>query len=233
MNGGDDFKGFDVGDDDLRRMADDLEAQINAGQPGRYVLRMLTVGSLVVSGKLQLHVTVLEKAREAAAQDSDKKTAKSDLALLDRELLRLHEYRFNGDQLTGPSSPPGGDPGDAPEPQDEGASPSPGAAGESGSGGGGGGTVSRSAARREIKRARDYADWRAQVRGFDVWTQCQARRAWLFGRVHVSDVLSQPAKRERVRRRVDEGGDADEIALWSEDDVCSDYTPKELGAGTF
>ena len=95
----------------------------------------------------------------------------------------------------------------------------------------GGGTVSRSDARRRIQLTRDYANWRTEIRGFDIWTACQERRAWLFGRVVVMDHLEQVEKREEIRRRVAEGGDAEAIELWSEDDIRADYTPQQLGAG--
>ena len=78
---------------------------------------------------------------------------------------------------------------------------------------------------------RNYADWRTQIRGFDVWTASQERRAWLFGRVVVMGQLAQPDARKSIRRRVAEGGDADEIEIWSEDDLRADYTPQQLGAG--
>ena len=216
-------------DDDLRS-ADDLEAQIRAGQPDRHAARTRIVGRLVASGKLSLHVQDMQAARKKANQEPDAKKRKSDAKILDRENLVLHGYRFKGGEITGPSSAPGGDPGEAPE-QHEGVSPSPGAAGESGSGGGGGGTVSRSDARRRIQLTRDYADWRTQIRGFDIWTACQERRAWLFGGVVVMAHLEQPGRREEVRRRVAEGGDAEEIELWSEDDIRADYSAQQLGEG--
>ena len=219
-----------MADDDLRSLADDLEAQIRAGQPDRHAARTMIVGRLVASGKLSLHVQDMQAARKKANQEPDAKKRKSDAKILDRENLVLHGYRFKGGEITAPSSAPGGDPGEAPE-QHQGVSPSPGAAGESGSGGGGGGTVSRSDARRRIQLTRDYANWRTEIRGFDIWTACQERRAWLFGGVVVMDHLEQPGRREEVRRRVAESGDAEAIALWSEDDIRADYTPQQLGEG--
>ena len=85
--------------------------------------------------------------------------------------------------------------------------------------------------RRRIQLTRDYADWRTQIRGFDIWTACQERRALLFGRVVAMDHLGQLEKREEIRSRVAEGGDAEAIELWSEDDIRADYTPQQLGAG--
>ena len=159
-----------MADDDLLSIADDLEAQIRAGQPDRHVLRTLIVGRLIVSGKLTLHVKTLQDARKKVEHEPDAKLRESDAKILNREHLTLHGYGFKDGEITVPSSAPGGDPGEAPEQHDEGVSPSPGAAGESGSGGGGGGTVSRRDASRRVQLTRDYADWRAQVRGFDVWT---------------------------------------------------------------
>ena len=191
----------------------------------------MIAGRLIVSGKLTLHVKTLQNARKKADQEPDAKLRESDAKILNRGHLTLHGYQFKDGLITGPSSAPGGDPGEAPEQHDEGVSPSPGAAGESGSGGGGGGTVSRSDARRRIQLTRDYADWRTEIRGFDIWTECQERRAWLFGRVVVMVWLAQPDSRTVVRDKVAEGGDAEEIALWSEDDIRADYTPQAVGGG--
>ena len=78
---------------------------------------------------------------------------------------------------------------------------------------------------------RDDADWRAAVRGFDVWTRCQEHRAVLLGQVVLPHVLARPDLLGFVRRAVAEGGDEAEIALWSEDDIRADYSAEELGAG--
>ena len=219
-----------MADDDLLSIADDLEAQIRAGQPVRHAARKIIVGRLIVSGKLTLHVKTLQDARKKVEHEPDAKIRESDAKILDREHLIVQGYVFKDDEITVPSSAPGGDPGEAPE-QHEGVSPSFGAAGESGSGGGGGGTVSRGEARRRVQLTRIYADWRTQIRGFDIWTACQERRGWLFGRVVVMSWLEKPDWRAVVRDIVAEGGDADEIALWSEDDILADYTPQQLGAG--
>ena len=220
--------GVDVGDD-LRRMADDLEAQLAAGRPARHDARARTVGRLVVSGRItELHVSRIEEARKAAAQDPDPQTARSNLQVLDLELLRIQGYTFKDGTFTGPSSPPGGDPGAAPEQHD---AASPGAAG----GGGGGGTITRSEARRRVQMVRnmirDDEEWRAAVRVFDVWTQCQEQRALLLGPVVLPYVLERPKLLGFVRREVADGGDAAEVELWSEDDIHADYTAAELGEG--
>ena len=205
--------------DDLRRVADDLEERLKNGQPGRHQARAMTVGHLVVSGKLPISTRDLARVRRASAQEPD------GAQLLSQDLLDLHGYKVDDGQLIGPSSWPGGAPGEAPAQHDEGASP--GAVGESG-----GGTISRDEARRQIGVAQDYADWAAEVRRFDVWTQAQERRALLFGRAFAGPLIARPNMREWIRSVVAKGGDEAEIELWSDADLRADYNPADLGEGS-
>ena len=161
---------------------------------------------------------VLPSVREASASEPDAEN------LLSLDLLRLHGWRFDDGRLVGPSSWPGGDPGEAPTTLDngeEGASP-----------GRGGGTISRSEARREIRATRDYEDWAMEMRRMDLWKAAQERRALLMGRFFLGRVLAQPESVKSVRQMVAQGGDAAEIELWSEEDLRDDYGAAELGEGS-
>ena len=200
----------------LRKMAEDLEEQIRKGQPARNDARAMTVGRLVASGKFPIPLDRLPKIRIDSAQERDAEQ------LLSREMLELHEYKFIGGELVGPSSPPGGKPGDEPAQNDQGAS-----AGQSGSGGG---TVSPGEARVLIGEIQDIETWRTEMRRFDIWEQAQDRRALFFGRYLLAEVvLSKPPMRAWVQKQVEEGGDPGEIRLWLDEELRADYTPAQLG----
>ena len=207
--------------DDLLRMAESLEERLKEGRPGRHDARAMTIGRMVVSGKLPILTRDLVCVRTASAREPDAER------LLSQTRLDIDGYKVDGGMLTGPSSWPGEAPGEAPAPaqHDEGASP--GAVGESG-----GGTISRAEVRRQIGITKDYATWAAEVRRFDIWTQAQERRALLFGRALVRARLARPDKREWIRSVVAEGGDEAEIELWSDEDLRADYTLAELGEGS-
>ena len=202
----------------LRKMAENLEEQIQKGLPARHDARAMTVGQLVASGKLPIKLEHLPDIRIASAKERDAEQ------LLSREMLELHDYRFDGGQLIGPSSAPGGKPGD--EPAQNGQA-SAGATGQSGSGGG---TVSPGEARVLIGEIQDIETWRTEMRRFDIWEQAQDRRALFFGRYLLAEVvLSQPPMRAWVQKQVEEGGDPIEIKLWLDEELRADYTPAQLG----
>ena len=200
-------------------MAESLEERLKEGRPGRHDARAMTIGRMFVSGKLPMSTRNLEHVRVSAREPDAE-------LLLSQTRLDVDGYKFDGGMLTGPSSWPGEAPGEAPAPaqHDEGASP--GAVGESD-----GGTISRAEARRQIGITKDYATWAAEVRRVDIWTQAQERRALLFGRAFVRAMLARPDKRELIRSVVEEGGDAAEVDLWSDEDLSADYTVAELGKG--
>ena len=203
----------------LRKMAEDLEAQIRKGHPARNDARAMTVGRLVASGTWPISLKHLPDIRIASAQERDAEQ------LLSREMLDLHEYKFSGGKLIGPSSPPGGKPGDEPAQNDQGTSAS--GAGRSGSGGG---TVSPGEARVLIGEIQDIETWRTEMRRFDIWTDAQERRSLFFGRYLLADsVLSIPSTRAWVQKRVEEDGDPGEIRLWLDEELRADYTPAQLG----
>ena len=207
----------------LRKLAEDIEAQIQAGRPGRHDARAMTIGRYAVSGRwlIPIPLEYLPGVRKASAQERDAEQ------LLSRELLELHGYRFDGGKLTGPSSAPGGTPGDEPAQHDQGEGASAGA-GQSGSGGG---TISPGEARLVIGQIQDIEDWRMEMRRFDIWTQAQERRSLFFGRYLVAEALSRPSSRAWVQNRVAEDGDATEIELWSDKELLADYSSAELGEG--
>ena len=97
------------------------------------------------------------------------------------------------------------------------------------SAGGGGGTVSRSAARREIKAIRTWTEWAAEVRSKDLWEWAQNRRALFIGRFVLPSYLRDPGLLANTRRRVAESGNEVHVELWSDEDLEADYTPAELG----
>lgn len=86
-------------------------------------------------------------------------------------------------------------------------------------------------ARHRIAQVAAWENWAAEMRRADIWTQAQERRALLFGRFFLADVLSQPPWRKWVRDDLAKRGRAAEIELWSEANVRADYTPRELGEG--
>ena len=133
-------------------MARDLEAQIEAGRPARRIARAMTVGRLVVSGRWPVPVEILPAVREATTGESDA------AQLLNRQVLNLHEYKFEGGYLIGPSAPPVATTVDTSVRPDTG---------------------------------KDYAAWVEAMRGVDLWTRSQERRALFFGRFLLPDVISQ------------------------------------------
>ena len=177
----------------LLPMARDIEAEIEAGRPARGIARVMTVGRLVVSGRWPVPVEILPAVREATTGESDA------AQLLNRELLDLHEYKFDGGYLIGPSSPPVAT------------------------------TVDRSVG---PDTGKDYAAWVEAMRGVDLWTRSQERRALFFGRFLLPDIISQLSLRERVRTHVLQGADALEIELWSEKELAADYEAAQLGVGS-
>ena len=195
-------------------MADDLEAQIKAGRAWRHDARAMTAGYMLTSGKWRCHVDLLELAVTVSDHEPDVHQ------LLNRDLLELHHWRFDGKYVIPPSKWPGDAPLEAPGP-DDGA--------EASSDGGGGGTISRRDARREIRAVWDYEDWAAEMRQYDIWTQAQERRKLFLGRAVLPNVLKSPESIETMRRIAAKGGDAAEIELWSDEDLRADYTPAPVG----
>ena len=204
--------------DDLRRNAAALEKRIEEGKPGRILARRMTVGRSITSGAVPVPVETLVITRTTSAKHADSEQ------LLSVDMLQQHGYQLIDNQLIGPSSWPGGAPGDAPAWHDDGASP--GAAGESG-----GGSISLGEAHRQIKVSRDYADWAAEVRREDIWSLAQERRSLFFGVVLLDVWLSEASSREWVRGKVEQGRDAVEIELWSEKELRRDHSPAALGEG--
>ena len=79
-------------------------------------------------------------------------------------------------------------------------------AGAGKSGSGGGGAMFPGEARRQAEVARDYADWLADTRRLDMWMLLQERRALLFGRAVLENILGFPKSVMWVRAQVEEGG---------------------------
>ena len=169
---------------------------------------------MLTSGKWRCYVDLLELAVTVSDHEPDVHQ------LLNRDLLELHHWRFDGKYVIPPSKWPGDAPLEAPGP-DDGA--------EASSDGGGGGTISRRDARREIRAVWDYEDWAAEMRQYDIWTQAQERRKLFLGRAVLPNVLKSPESIETMRRIAAKGGDAAEIELWSDEDLRADYTPAPVG----
>lgn len=210
--------------DDLRKAADELEARLEAGRPGRRAARERTVGRLITSGRLPFPEESLRYVRGTFEKEVDVEQ------LFDLAVLEQHGYKFKDGLVIGPPSWPRGAPprlGSALEVS----SPATGAAAGSGSSGGSGGTISRAEARHQVLVSREYAAWSDAIRELEVWKAAQARRAWMLGRFFAGSIIKAADLRELVRQKVAENGNQEEIELWSEADLRADYTPQELGEG--
>ena len=217
-----------MANDDLRKEADELEARLKAGRPGRRRAREQTVGRLLTSGRLTFPVGELPAIRQAFAKEPDVKE------VFDLEVLEQHGYTFDdgddGKVVTGPPSWPRGAPPRLGSALVVSAAESGGAPAGSGSSGGGG-SVSRAEARRQVHVSRAYADWSDAIRSLEVWKLAQKRRSWMLGRFFAGDVIKNANLRKLVRKKVAENGDEAEIELWSDEDLRADYTPEELSEG--
>ena len=198
-----------------------LEAKLEAGLLDSRDARGQTVGRLIVSGRLPVQMKYVSQVQAAFKGEPDAQ-------VLDLDVSRIHGWKSDGKLLVGPQSWPGEDV-DQVTLDELLASPSSSASSASSGGQESGGAISRGEARRQVRAAREWVDWAAQVRQRDIWTQAQERRAWMFGQVLVTVVMRAAGKRDLIRRRVAEDGDAAEIKLWSEDEIKADYTPAELG----
>ena len=213
-----------MANDDLRKLADELEARLEAGRPGRREARERTVGRLATSGGLKFRKSELDNVRRMFREEPD-------VQVLDWEVLLEHGYTDRDGIVTGPGSWPGGGAAGAVRGRGRnvGGAPEAPAAGSGSSGGSG--SISRAEARRQVAVSRTHADWWDVIRGREVWTRAQERRTWMLGLFFAPGVLKSEELRAVVRRNVEAAGDAPEIELWSEDDLRADYTPIELGEG--
>ena len=210
---------------DLRKEADDLEARLEAGRPGRREARERTVGQLLTSGQMTFPVGELDDVQEMFAEESDVRQ------LFDLEVLEQHGYRFYKGTVIGPPSWPRGAPPRLGSALQLSSAESGWASAGSGSSGGGGGSISRAEGRRQVLVSRAYVDWSDAICKLKVCTVAQERRTWMLGRFFAGGVIKSANLRKRLRQAVAEGRNPSEIELWSEDDVRADYTPEELGEG--
>ena len=219
-----------MANNDLRRQADELEKRLEEGRPDRHQARLATVGRLMTTGRLPVTKSMITYTRERLEEQVAER-AQQDLKLFDNDVLEHQGYRCRDQDgaLIGPGSwPQGAPPRLGSALSWEGAS-----AGRGGDWGSGGSSapVSRSEARRQVRVSREYAAWSAGMREYRLWQESQEGRAWVFGQFFGEAVISSAEHRAIVQQEVSKEGKADQIELWSDEDLRADYTADELGEG--
>ena len=216
-----------VANDDLRAIADRLEAELMAGRPDRHRARQLWFGRLVTSGRWPLTVQEVATLRkELAEQKRD-----ADAELLSADQLAAHRYTVEelGVEVEGKPVPYLIGPGswcrtasllESVIRIEQASSPSQG-----GSSGGSSGAVSRAEARRQISVSRDYAAWSEAIQERPIWDRAQARRAWLFGERFLDGTLNFPDPKLRAHLKELAAADPDPAVreLWRDVELAADY----------
>ena len=203
---------------DLRQEANELEARIKAGRPGRDRDRQLILGRLVTSGRLRIPMAAVHYLQE----DSD--LTDSQRRQVSVGMLEQHGYRTKvrdgKSMLRGPSEYPEG-----PAPFPGSVIPDGGAATSTGGGGGEGSSMAD--ARQELQVRRDYEKWSTYVRRRDIWEGCQEDRALVFGQVLLMNTIQKADVRKFVQQNLS-GTDAE---LWSDAELRADYPASAAALG--